>query len=156
MKVSGLNSLIAKLKKLKADARKVSDASVTVGYSQSYAIYVHEILDNYHPVGQAKYLEDPARNLSDIIAGNIKRVFEQTGDMNQALLVGGLYLQRESQLLVPVDTSALKASAFTCLTKDEDEVAKAAFQKSEGIRVAELDRRKKARAQAKKSKGKKK
>ena len=33
----------------------------------------------------------------------------------QALLQAGLRLQRESQLLVPVDTGALKASAFTRL-----------------------------------------
>lgn len=36
--------------------------SVEVGYTQHYAIYVHEILGNNHPNGgQAKYLEEPAR-----------------------------------------------------------------------------------------------
>jgi hypothetical protein len=27
------------------------------GAAQDYAVYVHEIIDNFHPVGQAKFLE---------------------------------------------------------------------------------------------------
>lgn len=34
---------------------------VRVGYTMEYAIYVHENLMAKHPVGQAKYLEQPAR-----------------------------------------------------------------------------------------------
>jgi hypothetical protein len=26
--------------------------------SSNYAVYVHEILENYHPIGQAKFLEE--------------------------------------------------------------------------------------------------
>ena len=32
-----------------------------VGYTQNYAVFVHENLTAKHPVGQAKYLEEPAR-----------------------------------------------------------------------------------------------
>ena len=40
------------------------DMSVEVGYTQSYAIYVHENLNSNHPNGgQAKYLEQPAREI---------------------------------------------------------------------------------------------
>lgn len=31
--------------------------SVTLSYGTDYAVYVHEILENLHPVGQAKFLE---------------------------------------------------------------------------------------------------
>ena len=31
----------------------------TLKNDTEYAVYVHEILTNYHPVGKAKYLEDP-------------------------------------------------------------------------------------------------
>jgi hypothetical protein len=41
-----------------------SQIIVTVGYTASYAIYVHEILTNRHKPGkQAKFLEWPARYL---------------------------------------------------------------------------------------------
>lgn len=29
-----------------------------IGYEAPYAVYVHEILDNYHPNGEAKFLEN--------------------------------------------------------------------------------------------------
>jgi hypothetical protein len=35
-----------------------------VGYSQGYAVYVHEDLEAYHPTGQAKFLETPARSMA--------------------------------------------------------------------------------------------
>ena len=34
---------------------------VTVGYTASYAIYVHENLNSFHAIGQAKFLEEPIR-----------------------------------------------------------------------------------------------
>ena len=38
------------------------DTKVTVGYTASYAVFVHENLDNKHKKGkQAKFLEEPAR-----------------------------------------------------------------------------------------------
>lgn len=38
--------------------------AVTIGFGAYYAIYVHEILSARHPVGQAKFLEQPALALS--------------------------------------------------------------------------------------------
>jgi hypothetical protein len=34
---------------------------VTVGYTAAYSVYVHEILTSHHPIGQAKFLEQPVR-----------------------------------------------------------------------------------------------
>ena len=53
---------------LKASARTELDKTsakmnVTVMFTQYYAIWVHEDLTSYHPVGQAKYLETPYRRL---------------------------------------------------------------------------------------------
>ncbi len=90
---------------------------VVVGYTQAYALYVHENLEARHPVGQAKYLEQPARQLNNdgtlgsIVVAGLKRGLT----LGKALLLAGLRLQRESQLLCPVDTGALKGSAFTRL-----------------------------------------
>lgn len=66
--------------------------------------------------GQAKFLEQPARELSTTILPDIvKRALEKKKTLAQGLLLAGLRLQRESMLLVPVDTGNLKASAFTRL-----------------------------------------
>lgn len=63
--------------------------------------------------GQAKFLEQPAREnrarYAAIVAGEMRK----GRTLVEALLVAGLALQRDSQLLVPVDTGNLKNSAFT-------------------------------------------
>ena len=41
--------------------KRVKSVNLDVGYTAPYAVYVHEILTNFHPIGQAKYLEEPAR-----------------------------------------------------------------------------------------------
>ena len=96
-------------------AREAKDVSVLVGYTQNYALFVHEDLEAHHPVGQAKFLEQPARERGKEIGRVIREAYRKTRNMAQSLLLGGLFLQRESQKLVPVDTGALKNSAFTRL-----------------------------------------
>lgn len=97
----------------KGAAKWGKPAAVIVGYTQSYAIYVHENLAAHHEVGQAKYLEEPARTYRTTIANVITTALKKGADMVTALLLGGLFLQRKSQELCPVDTGALRASAFT-------------------------------------------
>ena len=111
--------------------------SVTVGFTQRYALYVHEVQAN-HVVGQWQYLRTPARRLTRQMARMTKTALQRGLTMLQALMFPGLLLQREAQLLTPVDTSALKASAFTCPTKDVDAISQAAFTRSENIRIAEM------------------
>lgn len=47
-----------------------------ISFDTPYAAYVHEILDNYHPVGQAKFLQEAIQrrsgSLADDIASKIK------------------------------------------------------------------------------------
>lgn len=103
--------------------------SVIVGYTASYALYVHENLEmkwkgmprhngkgNYWDPqgrGQSKFLEQPARELGRTFAATLKRLMNGGKTLAQALKIIGLNLQRSSQLLCPVDTGNLKASAFT-------------------------------------------
>jgi CRISPR/Cas system-associated exonuclease Cas4 (RecB family) len=91
---------------------------VAVGFTQAYAIYVHEDMEAHHPVGQAKYLEQPARELRQDLGNIVTTILKAGESLSHALLTAGLRLQREAQELVPVDTGALKASAFTREEKD--------------------------------------
>ncbi len=111
--ITGIKQLAAKLKARLENFKPV----VRVGYTQSYAVHVHENMETHHPVGQAKFLEQPARALSNdgTFAEIIKKALKSGKTLAKALLLCGLRLQRESQQLVPVDTGALKASAFTRL-----------------------------------------
>jgi hypothetical protein len=62
-----------------------------------------------------KFLEGPARELSN--SGELSRIFVAVIKAGKSLLQGllacGLRIQREAQKRVPVDTGALKSSAFT-------------------------------------------
>lgn len=133
--VSGIGFLHRKISKLR-DAAKDADSVVLVGFSQKYAIYVHENMNAHHPVGQAKFLEQPARELRNELGSIIETTFKQTGSVRKGLLLAGLRLQREAQLLTPVDTSALKASAWTAYEENAAQVEAAAYSKSEVIRTA--------------------
>lgn len=136
------------LEKLRSYCRKnkAKTAVVVVGYSQSYALEVHERTDVKHKVGQSKYLETAARSNEHAIRQTLR---EATPDkLPETMLKAGLLIQRESQLLVPVDTSALKASAFTTVEEDLDRVATEAKTKAELLRATvlaerEADKRKK-------------
>jgi hypothetical protein len=111
--LTGFNELIARLGKQAQDTAAAYSKSVIVGYTQAYAIYVHENLEAHHPVGQAKFLEQPAREHAKEIGTIIRESIERGVSFEQSLLLGALRLQRESQQLCPNDTGALRASAFT-------------------------------------------
>lgn len=114
-KVKGLEKLVGQLQQRVAKARRDDGAAASVGYTQSYALYVHEDLQARHPHGKARYLIDPARRLIQEVSDIVSRLLAAGRPMAQALLVGALRIQRESQREVPVDTGALKSSAFTRL-----------------------------------------
>jgi len=133
MELLGINVLKKKLKDLAEEAKQSSVASVTVGYTQNYGLSVHENLQAHHPHGEAKFLEKPAREKIAIYAKIVSQAYRKGLTLEQALLLAGLRLQRESQLIVPVDTTALKASAFTSLTREVEAAAQEAYARSEVI-----------------------
>lgn len=114
--VEGFREVQQTLAKLAKSARAEHGKSVIVGYTAAYAIYVHENLEAAHNTGQqAKFLEQPALDLSN--SGELQRVIETAykngADLQTALALGGLRIQRESQRVVPIDTGNLRGSAFT-------------------------------------------
>lgn len=116
-KIEGLDRVVAKLE---AMHRREENVSVITGFTQSYALFVHENMTAQHAPGKrAKYLEEPARRLSNegTLGRIVEQVYRKTKDMGKALLIAGLRIQREAQRIVPIDTGALKASAFTVIEK---------------------------------------
>jgi predicted cobalt transporter CbtA len=122
--------LTVTLQRMAAKTRKDTKASVLVGYTASYALFVHENVEMklygqkrrkpskgfyWGPAGQAKFLEQPARMLQPELSKIVATALQKGSTMAQALVLAGLRLQRESQKLVPIDTGNLKNSAFTRL-----------------------------------------
>ena len=110
--LTGVTALLAKLAR---SSTKYRGRSALVGYTQAYAIYVHENLEAKHPVGQAKFLETPMRENEAELRQVINDALKRGVALEYALLVGGLRLQGLSQRLCPVDTGALRNSAVTRL-----------------------------------------
>jgi hypothetical protein len=94
-------------------AEKQDAVDVVVGYTTKYAVYVHENMESHHTVGQAKYLEQPAREMADELGTIVAKAAKRGLPLDTGLLLAGLKLQAASQKLVPVDTGNLKGSAFT-------------------------------------------
>jgi hypothetical protein len=85
---------------------------IEVGYDTPYARRVHEDLHVFHRVGQAKFLEQPARELEGEIKKVVKEAVLDGKTLEEALKDGGEFLKRASQELVPVDTGLLKSTAY--------------------------------------------
>lgn len=114
-----------------------NSASAVVGYTAKYALWVHENRamkwkgkprgggrDSkgrfkkgrgvyWGPRGRAGFLLDVAREQSAELGRVVFEALRKGRTMAEAVLAAGLRLQRESQRNVPVDTGALRASAFT-------------------------------------------
>jgi hypothetical protein len=101
------------LAKRLAKAQRENGTAAVVGYTAEYAVYVHENLEVHHTVGEAKFLEKPAREKGHEIGKVASQALRRGLPLEMALYMAGLRLQRESQQLVPVDTGNLKNSAFT-------------------------------------------
>ena len=121
MKVEGVEKVIKALEhetKKRFDSPGRTKESVIVGYTASYGVYVHETppsMVSHAPGKQWKFLEEPARRLNNNgeLTRIMREVLKKGGKVLQALYMGGLLIQRESQKVVPVDTANLKGSAFT-------------------------------------------
>jgi hypothetical protein len=124
--VVGVDSLMRKLSEL---AIKHQDCDVAVGFTAKYALAVHEMhpktLGKFVPRRSGlgvywgppqfgpKFLERPAKELRSTIAGIVTAALRRGVPFLQSLLLGGLRLQREAQLRVPVEYGNLRASAYT-------------------------------------------
>lgn len=97
----------------KAIADHHKPVEVHVGYTANYALHVHENLSMPHSNGQAKFLEQPAREMANDVGKLTVAAVKNGATLEQGLIIGGMSLQRASMKLVPVDTGNLKNSAFT-------------------------------------------
>jgi hypothetical protein len=113
MLVLGIDKVNAELKKIASRSNQKDMGNVIVGYTQSYAVYVHERQARHKEGKQWKYLESVLRRLAPEIPKIVATVYMYSNSLIKGLLVAGLRIQRESQQIVPIDTSALKASAYT-------------------------------------------
>jgi hypothetical protein len=113
MRIDGLKALNATLKSMERSAE--GSPVVEVGFTAGYAVFVHENLQARHPVGQAKFLEQPARENAKKYAETIRMAVRTGLPLARALVLAGLELQADAMRLTPVDTGALRASAFTRL-----------------------------------------
>lgn len=114
---------------------KRTDKAVVVGYTQAYALEVHENLEAKHRPGkQAKYLEEPARLYQQDIARIVASTYRETKDLGLSMLRGALFLLRKSQEIVPVDTGALKASGYVDYEQNKTEAQAQARARAEGLR----------------------
>ncbi len=111
MVVEGISSLVAKVQDHKRS--HTPKWKVWVGYEAEYAIFVHENLQAHHPVGQAKFLEEPARVATPHMQAILTNALRAGATIDEAMYAAGLFLQGESQRLCPVDTGFLRNSAFT-------------------------------------------
>ena len=65
---------------VKLPETKQGKTSVTLAYGTDYAVYVHEILTNQHPMGRSKFLESAVKEGMDGMVGRLKdRVLDRIG-----------------------------------------------------------------------------
>lgn len=131
--ITGVKELKRKLTRLTKQYGKVED--VVVGFTQNYALYVHEIPAN-HIVGNDQYLLGPARRMHKELGQVVEDVTANTFSLQHGLLAAGYRLQRAAQDEVPVETGALKASAFTAKESELNAASAAAWKKGEEKRAS--------------------
>ena len=134
---------LEKLRKYCQDNKGKDTLTVVVGYSMEYALEVHERTDVKRRVGQPKFLETAARTLAPEVSNMLRK--SKPDKLADNMLRAGLLIQRESQKLTPVDTSALRASAFTAVEEDLDRVATEARTKAEQTRMKVLAKRERSK-----------
>lgn len=87
-------------------------AVTLAGYSMYYAVPVHERLELRHPIGQAKFLEQPLRTEEKPMADIVRSRLRARETLKSAQLAACRHLMSVSLQLVPMDTGALRDSWF--------------------------------------------
>lgn len=134
-KITGISEVKRALNKV---AKGFVGENVVVGFTQNYALFVHENRNSNHTTGKAGFLLDNARDLQKEMSQIVLNVTKQTGSVEKGLMVAGVRLQSAAQEDTPVDTGALKASAFTAKESDLESAVQKAYQEGEKIRADEV------------------
>lgn len=108
-------------RKLQASVERVTAGTrveASVVYEADYALRIHEDLEANHPNGgQAKFLEQPAREHVAEIRSAVTDSLKEGKPVEEALKAGAGVLLEKSQELVPVDTGFLKNSGVVKVTR---------------------------------------
>jgi len=136
-----LTRLLRKLEKYERESMRQNNGNVVVGYSASYAVYVHENLAATHGEAfnarhageitagagrkkgerrvvsrgagqQAKFLERPAREHKLTIAQMVVNGMKNGASLMKSLLGAGSFLLTKSREIVPWQTGNLYRSGF--------------------------------------------
>lgn len=83
-----------------------------VGYTAPYAAFVHEDLEAHHDDGQAKFLEQPARQMRAQLRKVVADEMRHGATLPEAIQTALGQLLDASRALVPVDTGYLKDSGY--------------------------------------------
>lgn len=141
VKVIGIEEVNAKLQALANRSMKKDNGTVVVGYTQRYAIYVHEVQARHKEGKQWKFLEAAVRRLAPQIPKIVETVYWYSQSLVKGLIVAGLRIQRDSMKIVPIDTGALRASAYTAVEKAAPAAAAAALARAEAREAAVKEKR---------------
>ena len=109
VKVEGADKLLAGLQAKLAQVGKPTPRAAVI-YDAPYAVSVHENVNAFHPAGQAKFLETPARERRADMAQKVEDGLKAGKTLEQANLDAARLLLEASLPLVPVQTGRLKAS----------------------------------------------
>lgn len=136
-----MTRLLRKLEKYERESMRKNNGNVVVGYTASYAVYVHENLEAAHGEAfnakhaaeiaagagrkkgerrvmsrgagqQAKFLEQPAREHSTTIAQMVVNGMKNGASLMKSLLGAGHFLLAKSREIVPWQTGNLYRSGF--------------------------------------------
>ena len=84
------------------------------GDDTRYAIYVHEMTELWHkPPTKSRFLADPFRKIQAEIPSIVQReMITKKRSFSDALMTVGRKLKKESVAEAPIDTGAMRKSAF--------------------------------------------
>lgn len=144
IKLEGTRKFSSIVTKLKKKSRETKNARVVVGFSQRYALFVHENIpaNATYRVGQSKFLESTSRLFAEVLAQDITNGVKQGKPLLEVLLETGQVLLNATLDITPMDTGALRESGFVASVKQADAVAAEAFSRSESLRIRILAARK--------------
>lgn len=110
IQVRGVTKVLSSLEKRHLNGKVKLEG--VVGYSAPHALSVHEDLEAYHDDGQAKFLEQPARELRPQLTGTVTNSVKKRRNLEEGIREACELLLSMSQKLVPVDTGELRDSGF--------------------------------------------
>lgn len=111
IQIDGLNRLLAQLEAREKQARRDRHVNGVVSFGAPYAVYVHENLEARHPVGQAKFLEQPARERRQELSAITAQALRAGKSLSEAVLAACVQLKDWAVALTPLDTGFLRSSA---------------------------------------------